>query len=298
MKRFILKVGLFLLIIVLIDKGLGFAFSSLVTHAKGGDNGRNNYICNKTNEDILIFGSSRAIHHYNPTILGDSLHESCYNCGQDGNGIILNYGRLLMIEHRYHPQLIICDVTSSFDLLSDYDDHRYLGLLKPYYHREGISDIFKSVDSTERYKMQSGMYQYNSAFLQIIMDAVHPIQSLGIKGFRPLIGNIDYQPKIDKPSSFEYDSLKLNYFEKFIDEAKGAHLVFVLSPSYNAADSRTFEPIKKMCQQKGIPFLDYSQDKKYLHSRRYFKDAGHLNSEGADEFTKDIAHRLKTEGIR
>lgn len=191
MKKFLSGTVLFLLIAVILDIACGQMCSYLVNHAKGGDNGRNNYICNKVEEDILVFGSSRAIHHYNPVILADSLGMSCYNCGQDGNGIILNYGRMQLIWQRYRPKIVIYDVIPGFDLLSGEDNHKYLGWLKAYYDMPGIPEIFQSVDATEKYKMLSRMYRYNSKFLQIIADYIHPMQSDGIKGFRPLEGEMD-----------------------------------------------------------------------------------------------------------
>ena len=70
----------------------------VVKNIEVGGRGRDNYICDKSVDDILIFGSSRAVHHYNSSMIEDSLGMSCYNCGDDGNGIILSYGRLSMIS--------------------------------------------------------------------------------------------------------------------------------------------------------------------------------------------------------
>lgn len=105
-----MKVLLFAVLILGIDVAVGGTLSHMVSQTKGGENGRNNYICDEVNADILIFGSSWAIHHYNPVILSDSLGMTCYNCGMDGNGIILNYGRYQMICQRYLPKVIITDV--------------------------------------------------------------------------------------------------------------------------------------------------------------------------------------------
>ena len=41
----------------------------------------------------------------------DSLHMTCYNCGNDGSGIVLSYGRLLMVKERKTPKIIIQDDT-------------------------------------------------------------------------------------------------------------------------------------------------------------------------------------------
>lgn len=301
MKKFLFGTTLFLLVAVIIDIACGQICAYLVHHAKGGDNGRNNYICNEVKEDILVFGSSRAIHHYNPTILTDSLGMSCYNCGQDGNGIILNYGRMQLIWQRYRPKVMLYDVIPAFDLLSGEDNHKYLGWLKAYYNRPGVPEIFQSVDATEKYKMLSEMYRYNSRFLQIIADNIHPMQSDGIKGFRPLEGEMDTMKvstsdKKEKPA-YEFDSLKISYFNKMLDETGSTRFVFVVSPCWESINHASLQPIIDICQKRNIPFLDFSDNPKYIHQRKYFKDGSHLNAVGADEFTRDLIQSLKRLGI-
>lgn len=296
MKKFIYRIIIFLTCLFVADMVAGMVFSLLVGKAKGGDNWRNNYICDKTNEDILILGSSRAIHHYNPIIISDSMGMSCYNCGQDGNGIILNYGRYDMIMQRYTPKIIIYDIQPSFDLMAGDDNHKYLKWLKAYYNRNGIPEIFESVDKTEKFKMMSNLYKYNSIFVQIIGDYLHPLQSSGQKGFRPLYGDMD-KMKISKKEELEetihYDSLKLAYWNEFINKSKMVKLVFVISPTWNGMSPSHYKPIQEICHDRGFLFINFANDLKYMHNYAYFKDGGHLNSKGADEFTKDLINRLK-----
>lgn len=301
MKKFIIKVACFFAMIALIDCIAGIVFPYLVSNPKGGDNGRNNYICLKTNEDILIFGSSRAIHHYHPSIISDSTGMTCYNCGQDGNGIILNYGRLLMIDKRYKPKMIIYDVQNIFDLTAGEDNHKYLAWLKAYYDHEGIDSIFDSVDSTERYKMMSNLYRYNSKCVQIVSDCIHPMQSLGINGYRPLTAKMDTMKIIRKASSSisvpQWDSLKINYLNKFIDKTKDTKLIFVISPIWYGMDESQYKIIKTICQERGIPFYDFANNPKYVHRNEYFKDGGHMNNVGAEEFTRDLMKMMKKDKL-
>lgn len=66
MKKFLLKIGLFLLALLVVDRAFGMVFSYMMNNARGGYIGHHRYVTDKLNEDVLIFGSSRAIHHYNP----------------------------------------------------------------------------------------------------------------------------------------------------------------------------------------------------------------------------------------
>jgi len=294
MKKFIIKVFLFGIAMYLIDILCGYMFSNMITHTKKGNFGRSNYICNMTNEDILVFGSSRAIHHYNPKLFIDSLSMSCYNCGQDGNGSILNYGRLHMVSERYQPQIIIYDV-SRFDLLVS-DNHAFLGWLKAYYNRNGIPTIFNSIDKTEYWKMKSSMYQFNSKFIQLISDYIQPSDDSKTQGFRPLKGTMDTMKiKKDKNEHFQYkfDNVKIDYFKKLIYLCPKTKYVIVVSPSWYGEDSTLYQPIKEICRKKGIVYIDFSNNKKYIHNNAYFIDGSHLNAAGANEFTKDLIHILK-----
>lgn len=300
MKKFIVKVVLFFLIVAVFDVLSGKVFAYLVDHAKGGDNKRNNYICNETNEDILIFGSSRAIHHYNPIIIADSLGVACYNCGQDGNGAILNYGRYQLVRQRYAPKLLIYDITPEYDLLACDDNHKYLGWLRAYYDRTGIPELFESVDRVEKYKMLSQMYRYNSNFIPIVSDNIYPMESEGIKGFRPLIGEMDtmkVSKRIVKKEPHEFDTLKISYIKKLITESKDTRIIFVISPCWDGMDTTSLQPVKDICKKQDILFLDFSNSPKYVHHNEYFKDGSHLNTHGADEFTKDLMQELRKHEI-
>ena len=191
MKRFLLKLGLFFSLILIADIALGGALGYLANHVKGGFTQRDAYICNRLETDFLLMGSSRCVRHYNPQIITDSLGLSCYNTGQMGNGIILYYGRLRMMDERRKPKVVVYDINPEFDLLVGDDNHRYLTWLKQHYDREGIDEIFESVDKTEKYKMCSQMYRYNSRIIELLTDFLHPISNARSNGFSPLKGEID-----------------------------------------------------------------------------------------------------------
>lgn len=298
MKKFILKISAFFLVLVIVDQVLGKVFNYMGTHANGGYVGHHMYVVDKTDEDILVFGSSRAIHHYNPAILEDSLGMTCYNCGQDGNGIILFYGMWQMIRRRYTPKMIVYEITPSFDLYKGESNQKYLGWLRGDYDHEGVKEIFWTVDPTEKYKMLCQTYRYNSKFLQYITDYVHPFLGIRGNGFLPLKGEMDTlkiqknRTEIKKP---KVDYIKVQFIEKLIDETKaeGTRLVFVISPSWYGTSASTISIIRDLCERKECEFIDLSNHKKYHHRKEFFKDGSHLNALGADEFTRDVARLLK-----
>ena len=295
MKKFIYKVVAFLIGLVVLDAFVGVVARCLVSNAKGGDTGLSNYICRQMKEKCVIFGSSRGMHHYDPQIISDSLSMSCWNCSLDGNGIILMYGRYMMISRRYTPSVLIYDIHTSFDLL-DGDDSKYLGALRYYYDDPGIDSIFWSVDKTERYKMLSNCYRYNSQWLQLISDNIHPLQGSD-KGYKPVDKKMLYTPKavMAEKVTYKYDALKLKYLEKLVlaCKEKGTKLLFTISPQYDTHDDRVYAPLKKICKKYDVPLLNHYCDKDFVDNADYFYDSVHMNRTGASAYTKKIVGEVR-----
>ena len=295
MKKFIVKITIIAIILFGVDRIIGYSMKYVNDHIEVGGMGRDNYICNEADEDILIFGSSRAVHHYNAKMIEDSLGLSCYNCGDDGNGVILNYARLLMCKERKSPKYIIFDVASGFDLELN-DNHKYLSWIRNRFDRKGVSDIFKKIDEKEAYKMLCHTYRYNTRFLQNLIVYITGISSdAGIQGFRPIHEEFDMlkikNNREVKP--LELDSIKFFYLKEFIKESKESTLIFVYSPIWYGADKSKVQPLIELCKENNISYIDFSNDSKYIHNNRFFKDGTHLNATGADEFTKDFINILR-----
>lgn len=293
MKKFIAKIILFFTIIGICDFVFGKGMDYVVNHIDTGGQGRDNHICNSADEDILIFGSSRAIQHYNAQMMEDSLGMTCYNCGDEGNGIILSYGRLSMVREKHQPKIIIQDIEPRYDLFKN-DNSTYIGWLKARYDREGIPEIFEAVDKSEGYKMKSQLYRYNTKCIQNIFVYLTGISTdTGIKGFRPMDVEMDTTRVAPLSEDYEFDSLKLEFVQKFINKAKGSKLIFVVSPIWNGMNTDMTAPIRKMCEEQHILFLDFSNDPKYVRHNDYYRDGRHLNARGADVFTRDLILKLR-----
>ena len=126
MKHFVIKTLLFLVIVAAADFLFGWMMDGVLRGTMKGDWGRNNYIFSGVRSDVIILGSSRAIHHYDPQILSDTLGLTCYNCGEDGMGILLMYARYRAIRERYVPRLVIYEVLPEYDLQEESDNLKYL----------------------------------------------------------------------------------------------------------------------------------------------------------------------------
>ena len=294
MKTFVLKVLLFVACVVLMDCASGYGFSWMRRHAKGGSTANCEYIAHRADEDIIILGSSRATHHYIPRIIEDSLGLSCYNCGEEGNGIVLAYGRLIMLTNRYNPKLVLYEITPGYDYGTGEPDSKYLGYLRAYYEEEGINGIFHDFDDRLYWlKMKSKMYQNTSRILPDLVDNI--IYRDNHQGYDPLYGQMTDVGQKLREGHMEIDSLKLSYLEKLIVlcQNKGIPLLFMISPKYNALDYGSYEPALRLCESYGIGVGNFIDDPVLSKQAVLFQDPEHMNHEGAKAYSQNIIPLIK-----
>lgn len=280
------------------DYAYGQLGTYLLDHAISGQSEKNKYICDRTSEEILIMGSSRAVHHYDPTIIEDSLGMSCYNCGYDGCGSITAYGLLQMITKRYSPRLILYEVTPEFDyLMTEKDNTKYLGPLKLFYDRDGIDSIFIKVDHMEQYKMRSMMYRMNSR-LMVLFSENYMKRNETIKGYLPKNDVMKYEPvNNEEDNLIEYDSLKMECLNRIIElcKSKRIELAFYVSPCFRKSNTSKYDYVEELAKKYGLPFMNYCCDTFFIGKRDLFYDAVHLNSVGATMYTNKSISKMKAE---
>ena len=298
MKKFIILLFALFTILAGIDIATGLVFDKLTLSAKRGYTGRNEFIADKLHDPVLVFGSSRSVHHYDPQVLADSLGVPCYNCGQDGMGIITFYGRFKLLTARYTPRLIIYDVTTDFDLRRN-DNVTYLTWLKPYYNRPGIDSIFWHVEPTERVKMLSNMFRYNGKALQIITDnKPGDDNDDALKGFVPLDGIMTYDKEEDATKTqVDFDPVKLYYISRLVKDcsAKGIRLVFAISPLYNSVKQPDayLADFLTLARKQNVPVINHYYDARFATNKNLFQDTYHMNRSGAEIYTSILAHEIK-----
>lgn len=296
MKRFLVRSCIFIVILIVTDFCFGVVFDYIRSHARSGDTARTEYICNHTNEDLLIMGSSRAAHHYVPSIIKDTLGLTVYNCGYDGCGIILAYSQLQLILKRYTPQCIVYELTPSFDFVEG-DNLRYIKTMRPYYHTGVLDEIIQDVDKSEKIKNVSSFYRYNSSFMTILNDWLR-LPETNAQGYKPehMVAKKEPQKNTDYTDPRNLDNYKIKTLKEFVNLCKQNNILLVVAVSPLYTDDSTasvFNPIFDILKQEGITFLDHSCDSNFNWKRDYFSDSCHLNHEGATEFSKIISSELK-----
>ena len=296
MKKYLLHILLFFVIVAAVDVSVGAFGRYLQGHAKGGSTRQFDDLVMKDRHDVLILGSSRAHHHYDAPFLRDTLGVDVYNAGFDGNGVVLADGVLEMVLNRYKPQLVLFDIEPDFDVnVYEKDNHhtRYIKNLKPYYREGGVSEIIKDVSMDEWRKVQSGLIRYNTEILGMAVDNLID-RGMERRGFQSLSGKMEKDPEPKAPKKEELDPFKLAYVEKLIVlcQSNDVPLVLVGSPKYGKTDSEALRPVKDIANKYEVPFLDYYADPSFMAHKEWFKEPMHLNSEGARVFSKLIAQDI------
>ncbi len=297
-KKLIYNILLVAGVLFILDFAIGRTLRHFYFREIAGFHYRTTYSMEKTMEDVLIFGASRANHHYVPEIFGDSLKMTFYNTGRDGNGIFYQAALLKSVLKRYTPKIIILDYKGEFwKGPLEYDQ---MSSLMPYYrtHKE-IRPIIELRSPYEKLKLGSETYPFNSQILTIAMGNldINKTRNADNKGYVPLEATHAPELKVyTSTASYEVDSNKVNAFKDFVTSAKasGAKVYVVYSPLYQKlARYQENEICSEICAREKIPFFDFSRDTFFLQRGNLFYDGVHLNHKGAILFSNIIAGKIK-----
>jgi hypothetical protein len=297
-RKILVNVLIVAIIVFVADFAIGRTLRFLYFKETSGFQFRTTYAMEYAKEDILVFGSSRANHHYVPEILEDSLKMNFYNTGRDGNGIFFQTAILKSILKRYSPKLIILDFFGDFKKSKlDYDR---LSSLLPYYRtHEEIRKIIELRSRFEKVKLISEIYPFNSDILAIIIGnlEINKNRYTDNKGYVPLYE--EWNGKIDSVTTepkYEVDSIKLHAFQEFISMAikSDAKVVVVYSPIFRKIGaSQEIQICNGVCSEQDVPFWDFSKDTLFINNNRIFRDVEHLNNTGAKIFSELIVEKIK-----
>ena len=217
MKNNYLKhIIIFFVVIVGIDIAVGYIGKQYFKDITFGFYGNiNNSI--KATSDILILGSSRALHHYNAESISQETGMSCYNAGTGGYGLFLDYAVLSEKIHQKNiPKMVILDVSPN-TLIVGPDSYSKLDRLLPYYNEY---DAFKEIIilNPEYSKLQQvfNLYKYNSTLYDFINSYIEKEEVTN--GYIPIVGTLNinnFNPFFLESTQFIYEN-KMEYLKNII----------------------------------------------------------------------------------
>ena len=296
--RFFLRLVLILFVILIVDRGVGMILSHYYFHQHRGEESKITFIIDSTVADVVIFGSSRANHHYVPEIFENRLHYSCFNAGADGTYLLYSYALFNTIVKRYSPKLIIFD-TRPYELGNIASEYDRLSILLPYYQKyPEIRHVIELRGPFEKFKHISYIYSFNSLIFQILKGNLGSGKSEEpeLKGYSPL--NKTMTP--EKIGTWDIcdipiDNNKVNLIRDIIStcKKKNIELIFVHSPIWvTMQKSNCHNILADICSENGIRYIDMSNDSTFINRPDYFEDISHLNDKGARIFTNMLIDKI------
>jgi len=296
---FSLKVICFVLILFALDFFLGKVLAYYYFKQNSGILYRTTYSIEKTNADLLIFGSSRANHHYSPDIFENRLNISAYNAGREASFMFYHYAVLQSVLKRYTPNFIILDFTPG-EFREDKVSYEGLSSLLPYYKRHPeIRSVVNLKGSYEKVKLISNIYPFNSQVFSIAI--ANTKFNLGrvneIKGYVPLSRVWKEPVRIDSiKHDYKIDTFKVKAYNDFIRECieREVTLYIACSPSFVKSKyaDKSIMMGQEIAREHNVPFYDHLKDSIFVNNPTLFWDTGHLNKEGAKLFTNILIDEI------
>lgn len=308
MKIILKKFILIITILYALDFCLGLILMKVLEYSPDGRYYKANYSLNKCNEDIIIFGSSRAETNYAPFVFEDSLKLTCWNTGRGGQTLPFWYAMEEGVLLRYTPKIAIVNIERDFLSTSLKEGYERSGILRPFYYRnKEIRPIINEISKFEQFYLLSKIYAFNSSFYYLFRPYL-------IKGLDGKIEDKGWKTRdgivTENRNNLEIynTSLKLNnqavqLFQNFITNLtnRGCKVFVAISPNYGCIveSTSTIEFVKTM---KNITLLNFSNNASFSSNNKYYKDENHLNIIGAIEYSKEICnaiikHERTTSGI-
>lgn len=295
-KYFFLKLIVLFAFVFVADLLIGNVLRYYFFKQKRGSDYLTTYSIDSTKADLLIFGSSRASHHYQPPVFENHLRLSCYNAGRDGNFLFYHYAVLKAVLKRYSPKMIILDFTHG-EFSKNEDSYDRISSLLPYYksHPE-IRSIIELKSPFEKLKLLSNIYPYNS--LTLVIAGGNALFSEkkkeDINGYIPLTRVWGDSIKNENtPIKYEIDSTEIKVYESFIQDCINSKvkLYIICSPLFKKSNHTDYSVklAQEIAKKYNVNFFDYSRDSTFINSPKLFYNAEHLNNEGAKVFSIKVA---------
>ena len=304
----------FILILVVMDFIAGTGLKKIYFAQKKGQLAQTTYAIDSAKQDILIFGSSRADRHYSPAILTKGTNLSCYNLGRDAEKIPYYAAVQEVAFKRNRPKLVILDMNAN-ELIANEAKYFKLSLLLPYCdkHPELIKYV-EEISPYEKYKIYSKIYPYNS-MLFIMLNNLFFGNNIPKDefGYQPLTGSLTveqtkniitrknaFDEKEKKENRVKIDPKSVSYYKQFLQKTLDSNIktVVVISPSLVKEPEIYRLQLKEISSAyPNVIFLDYTDDPKYSLQNQKFADMFHLNKQGSEEFSNDLALLLRNKGL-
>lgn len=301
--HFLKKLFILLVLLFVFDRIIGTLIENAYENAPQGDIKTFAHSITDPTENIFIYGSSRAVHGYNPAVFTDSLRMSCFNSGRENSNILYHNAVLDAMLKIHTPKIIVLDVSARELTWRAAETGKVVlaSMILPYVRRDtSFKNIAKQLFPDELRKAEvSKIYAYNSLVLPLVVGKRKINKEDNVNGYLPLHGSKadavrpDFTEENDKTDPFAQKD-----FEEFVKtvKSKNIQLYVVQSPLFvkQFNTSVSLDTIRNILKRYNEPFWDYGFDTTFA-KKEYFYDNLHLNNKGATLFTEKLVSDIKAD---
>ena len=265
----------------------------------------NQFLTIKDSTDFLVFGNSRANHHFDM----DLFNTKGYNMGVDGTGIAYT-STLVSTLKKDKPQLILIHIDTKNFFDKSYDGSDIRGLKTKFNRDENITKALKK--SNQISPIQNFYYSmnYNGNAISILKNYFKPSYDYrSYNGYNPIIINESQKPmrdalllkdnSIECEEDIEINPIALEYLKSiktYIENSENKTFIFVTSPIYDDPCNKDNNLFKGIMKDLNLNYSDYTNLFKEIgNDNSYWKDKTHLSDIGAKQFSKFLQKELKTQ---
>ena len=297
LKSFFYSCGIFVLLVIAGDQVVGLYLEHLLRHQKKGDFHEMAYALRDVDEEVLIFGSSRAVRHYDPNIIDDSLELSTFNIGKVGNTLLYSDAVFSQVLTYHKPKMVVLDVSPIEFAKSERErgEKSMMNALLKYDHLPAIQDRLE--DLSPKDVLLSKLfrtYKFNSALYTLLINDSGKSKLEESKGFEARKGaKVNDHLVLEDNSDYQEDPEMVKTFHNFLANAKkhNVELHVVISPTTLKQTHTSVAKLKSITQEYGFDFIDLSFHPDFRNAALYY-DKTHLNAAGAKKFSEMLGGKL------
>lgn len=299
MKKLILFIIYTTAIVAATDIALGLMINKYVmTHQLPGRYQKYDKLIRQVKPDILLIGNSAILNGIDPSIIENSLGQTCYNGGMMGQDPDFFETMVDCALQRYTPKVIILGFRPE-EMGEKVGDGIY-DVLRPYYHTgyNSIDNHFNNTSKSEQILMQSSLYRYNGIWVRILLNGLYNKENISADG--SLMNEVpSVLPTIRDIKNYDIPlKRKTDCIERIIQkcQARGVKVFICFPPTlqhFTNPRLPCIEAVVKICEKYNIEcFIDYDNPD-FQQSPELFYDNNHLNRNGAKLYSVQIASNIK-----
>lgn len=202
MKKLIKNTFIIIASFIALDYVIGLALDMTLKNSPDGRFYKIQYTLKECEEDIIIYGSSRAESNYVPRIFEESLGLTCWNSGRGGQSLPFMYAMNEGVTNRHSPKIAIINVE---DIFLEYTEEEYsffdraAGILRPFYIKHpAVRSIVDRNSYAEPFLNYSKLYAYNSSYYYLF-------RPYAIEGLDGKLEDDGWKPKHGKLKDENYE---------------------------------------------------------------------------------------------